>query len=223
MSPLISDISWPSFLSTFVHSQHWYSCMWNNYNPRWGLDSWLTPYPPPALYWKCWSQLDHPPPMIFTLYPTSLVKLDNFVPIILTKRFLDNKYVISIDEILIGHNEFISCDQLGIFPGRFGGLDIEIILILISQLLIVWRCVQLYQCFSEITGGVLHQQYQIKVVFHIKGVGVGANIFYLLRSVSPPNLVFLNSLQFVTPHIQSPVTQWGVGSAGGRNCKFRFQ
>ena len=68
------------------------------------------------------------------LTPHLICGLRSAVPIFLAGIFLDDNCDVGLNDILVEHNEIISHDKLGSIPGRFRGIEVDIVLILIDKL-----------------------------------------------------------------------------------------
>ena len=70
------------------------------------------------------------------LIPLLIGKLGPFGPIVLIKTVLneDDGIGIGLNELLIERDEPISREQPGSSPGRFGGIEVDTILIIIGNL-----------------------------------------------------------------------------------------
>ena len=68
------------------------------------------------------------------LTPHLLDELGPFETIILIKILPYGYDGIGLDKILIYYHELISCDKLGYVPGIFGGLEVDIIFVIIVKL-----------------------------------------------------------------------------------------
>ena len=78
------------------------------------------------------------------LIPSLIGEHGTFGPVIIIKRVLGGDDGIGLDELLISCDEIISREQLGSPPGRFGALEVDIIIVLINNLELRGSYVQLH-------------------------------------------------------------------------------